>query len=105
MASRNGQANGRGNGHRARAFDTQAAFDRALRVTEAAGEIVRLSDQVAHGATSQVRSLDDALTGLNQMSASLGETAGQAETIATATDQLVSAVTEVSASIDQVTAN
>jgi len=94
MASRNGQLNGRGNGHRA-AIDTRAALDQALRVTEAAGVIARLSDEFAQGATSQVRSLDDALTGLNEMAASLGETASQATTIAGSTDQLVSSITEV----------
>ena len=45
--------------------------------------IVEMTDQVSQGAETQVRSLDGALSGLNEMTASLKETAAQAGSVST----------------------
>ena len=50
--------------------------------------IARITDEVSEGADAQVRSLDGALSGLNEMTASLKETAGQAESVAASAEEL-----------------
>ena len=60
---------------------------------------------IARGAEIQIAALDAALSGVNQMAASLRETAGQAESVSAAAEELASSVTEVAASIEQVTGN
>ena len=87
------------------ALDTRLLREEATSITDAVARIVRITDQVSQGAETQVRSLDDALSGLNQMTTSLKETASQAESISGSTDSLVSSINEVAASIEQVTAN
>ena len=87
------------------ALDTRLLREEATSITDAVVRIVRVTDQVSQGAETQVRSLDDALSGLNEMTTSLKETASQAESISGSTDGLVSSINEVAASIEQVTAN
>ena len=53
----------------------------AEQVATAANAIARMTDEVSDGAEAQIRSLDGALSGLNEMAASLTETAGQAESV------------------------
>jgi len=77
-------------------------IDEAARITDAVSMIAQITDEVSQGADLQVRSLDSALSGINELSASLKETATQAEAASTATDALVSSVNEVAASIEQV---
>src|SRR5262245_58135135 len=95
-------ANG-GNGHRTHTLNHDLLRDEASQITDAVARIVAMTDQVSAGADVQVQSLDSALSGLNQMTASLKETAGQAESVASSTDSLTSSITEVAASIEQVT--
>ena len=57
------------------ALDTRLLREEASSITDAVARIVRITDQVSQGAETQVRSLDDALSGLNQMTTSLKETA------------------------------
>ena len=87
------------------ALDTRLLREEASSITDAVSRIVRITDQVSQGAETQVRSLDDALSGLNQMTTSLKETASQAESVSSSTESLVSSINEVAASIEQVTAN
>jgi methyl-accepting chemotaxis protein len=79
--------NGRGNG-----------------VTPMAG-FTRLTDEMAGGALLQVRGLGGAVEDMNEIVASLSETAAQAESARTSSDGLTSSVNELAASIEQVSAN
>src|SRR5262245_32103080 len=92
-----------GNGNGARVLDRSVLRDEATQITDAVSSIVQMTDQVSVGADIQVQALDNALSGLNEMTASLRETASQAESVAGSTDSLVSSINEVSASIEQVT--
>src|SRR5215210_2799717 len=79
--------------------------DQADQVAGAANRITRITEQVAEGAETQLRSLDDALSATNQIAASLKETAGQAELVATSARQFASSTSEISVSVEQVTGN
>jgi methyl-accepting chemotaxis protein len=57
------------------ALDPRHLREEATSITDAAARIMRITDQVSEGADMQIRSLDDAVSGLNQMTASLKETA------------------------------
>ena len=63
-----------------------------------------MAGEVSDGADAQMRSVDSALSGVNQLSASLKETATQAEVVTASTESLVSSINEVAASIEEVTA-
>jgi methyl-accepting chemotaxis protein len=65
------------NGHGGDALDHGLLKDEAMQITGAVSRIVEMTDQVSEGAEVQIRSLDSALSGLNEMSASLKETATQ----------------------------
>ena len=103
---RNGRTNGKANGARPAAIDTHVLHERAGQVTTAAHGIARIADAVFDGAEAQLRSLDDAVTGVNQMAASLKRD-GVAGRIGrpSSTEELVSSVNELAASIEQVSAN
>ena len=77
MATRT-KTNGRANGSR-RGFDPSLVAAQTDQLTAAAHAIARITDEVSEGADTQVRSLDATLSGLNEMAASLKETAGQAD--------------------------
>ena len=93
-------ANGNGNG--AGSFNRAGLLDEASQISDAVARIAQITDEVSQGADVQVRSLDAALSGVNELSASLKETATQAESVAGATEILVSSINEVAASIEQV---
>ena len=86
-------------------LDLGMVRERAGRVTDSANGIARIAATVSEGAEAQIRALDDAVSGVNEMSASLKETASQAESVAVSTEELVSTANELSVSIEQVTAN
>src|SRR6185503_16765120 len=105
MASKNG-INGMVNGQGGyAAADPHLLRSEASHITDAVTRIARITDEVSEGADTQVRSIDSALSGLNEMSASLRETATQADVVTASTDGLVSSIAEVAASIEQVTRN
>lgn len=58
----------------------------AAPITAAANDIERPAKQTAAGTELHAASLDSALTGVNQMSASLEETGTPAESVATSTE-------------------
>ena len=60
-----------GNGHAARTVDQTLLRDEASHITSAVSRIVEMTDLVSEGSDAQIRSLDSALSGLNQMTASL----------------------------------
>jgi len=91
-----------GNGHGG-SISTEVLRDEASQINHAVSLIVEMTDQVSQGADVQMRSLDNALSGLNQMTVSLKDTAAQAGSVATSTENLVSAINEIAASIEQVT--
>jgi len=62
-------------------FDSAVILTSARQVASAAGTISRVSDEVFEGAEAQVRTLDRATSGLNEMAASLKETAHQATSV------------------------
>jgi uncharacterized phage infection (PIP) family protein YhgE len=94
-----------GNGNRAHPMTGDALRDEAIKMTGAAKLIARLTEEVAEGADVQMRSLESALSGVNELSASLKETSTQAGAVSASTESLVSSINEVAASIEQVTAN
>src|SRR5687767_1386947 len=98
-------AAGGGNGHAAGAFDPKMLREEAGYITDAVSRIVEITDQVSEGADAQLRSVDSAVSGVAEMSASLKETASQAESVTASTDGLVSSINEMAASIEQVTRN
>src|SRR6187401_95528 len=100
-----GLTNGRANGNGAHAVDHTKLRQEAGQISDVVSRIAQITDQVSAGADAQARSLDTALSGLNQITASLKETAGQAETVSGSTDGLLSSINEVAASIEQVTRN
>src|SRR5512145_3443324 len=102
-ARRRTMAVSNGNGHGA--LDPTKLRDEASHITTAVSRIVEMTDLMSEGADAQVRSLDSALSGLNEMTASLKETATQAGVVAVSTEGLVSSITEMAASIEQVTKN
>ena len=73
--------------------------------TDAVADIRSMLSRIGDGLDLQNRTLEEATSETNKMAASLKETAGQAQSVATATDQIVSSINEVAASVEQVTAN
>src|SRR5215212_2182266 len=104
MASRTPRPAAGTNGRRP-TLDATLVAARTDQVEAAAHAIARISGDVSEGADSQIRSLDGTLSGLNEMVASLKETAGQADSVAASAEELLSSVNEMAASIEQVTAN
>src|SRR5436190_19492872 len=104
-ARRRTMAVSNGNGLGGHALDHGLVKDEAIQITGAVSRIVEMTDEVSAGAEAQIRSLDSALSGLNEMSASLKETASQAESVVASTDSLNSSISEVAASVEQVTRN
>ncbi len=102
--ARQTRTNGRDNGT-SHAFNPRLVLEQADLLTTSAGAIVRISDDVASGAEIQLRALDDAVSAVNEMSASLKETNAQADSIAASAEELVAAINEIGASIEQVTSN
>ena len=86
-------------------FNSQLMLTQAEQLTAAASTISRITEDVAEGADVQVRTLERTVVGVNEMAASLKETAGQADSVAVSTEELLSSVNEMAASIEQVTAN
>src|SRR5215510_5395165 len=80
-------------------FDTQLVLAQARQVTSTAGTLARITDQVAEGAEEQTRALDRSLSSLNEIGASLKETAQQAESVSVSAEALVSSANEMAASI------
>src|SRR5262245_7120381 len=101
MAARNGINGVNGHG----AADPPRLRSEANHSSDAVTGSARIADEVSEGADTQVRSIDSALSGLHQMSASLRETATQADSVTASTDGLVGSIAEVAASIEQVTRN
>src|SRR5687767_16040585 len=73
-------------------FDTRFVVAQAEQVTAAAGLISRITEEVAAGSESQIRSLDSAVAGVTEVAASLKQTAGQADSVAVSAEQLLSSV-------------
>jgi len=72
MATQTHKSNGRGegtNGAQAFRVDLGLVRERAVRVTDSANGIARIADAVADGADTQLRALDEAAGGVNQMAA------------------------------------
>ena len=63
------------------AFDARLAVAQAGQVTESAAAISRLTEDVSQVAETQVQTLERALGAVNQMAASLKETASQADSV------------------------
>src|SRR4029453_895926 len=82
-------------------FDTQLVLARARQVTSTAGALARVTDQVAEGAEEQTRALDRSLSSLNEVGASLKETAQQVENISVSAEELVSSTNKMRAPIEQ----
>ncbi|HET9467565.1 MAG TPA: hypothetical protein VFO48_04095, partial [Vicinamibacterales bacterium] len=104
MASQSRKTNGSNGGH-GRGIDTKTLRSRAELVTVSAAGIARIADEVAQGSVAQLGTLDEALGDMNEIVASLGETAIQAESATNSSEALVSSVNEIAASIEQVSAN
>src|SRR4051794_19358607 len=60
--------------------------------------IARVADEVSEGAAAQARSLDQALRVMEDMSASLRETASQSEDVSAAAEEILSGMNEMAAS-------
>ena len=107
MASPTTRRTNGSNGHagRIQRFDADAVRTRADQISHSASLIARVADEVAEGAQSQGRSLDEAVSELSGMTSSLVESSTQAESVSVSADELVSSMNEMAASIEQVTAN
>ena len=79
--------------------------DEAGHISEAASNIARTTEAVSEGAESQLASLDDAVANASQVTASLAESARQAESVGLVGRALASSINEMAASIEQVTTN
>ena len=88
-----------------RGIDISRVRESTAGLTDSAAMISRTADDVATGAESQAQALDSAVSVVNEMAASLKETAGLAESVAASTEELASTVNEVAASIEQITGN
>lgn len=78
------------NGVHSLALDTASVRNEAGLISHAAAALARMTEEVSDGADTQIRSLDEALSGVNEMAASLRETAAQAESVALSSEELVS---------------
>ena len=74
-------SNGHGTVAGALTVDTAAVRARADQIAFSADTLARITDQVAEGAESQDRSLESAVAEIAEMTASLAETATQAESV------------------------
>ena len=90
---------------RPRSSTPQALRSRAELVTVSAAGIARIADEVARARRRSCGSLDAALSDMNDVVASLIDTAGQAESATNSSEGMVSSVNEIAASIEQVSAN
>jgi len=90
-------SHGRGNGRYA--IDTGVLRSRAEQMTVSVAVIARKVDEVAEGTATQVRGLGTTLADMNEIVASLGETADQAESARASSDGLVSSINEIAASM------
>src|SRR5262245_21990130 len=104
MAPQSRRTNG-ANGLYSRGIDIVTIRSQAEQVSLSAAGIARIADEVAQGATVQLGSLDGALGEMNEVVASLLDTAAQAESATNSSESLVSSVNEIAASIEQVSAN
>src|SRR5215213_4358233 len=77
----------------------------AVQMADSASEITVTANEVAEGAEVQLRVLERTVAIADEMTASMGETATQLESIATSTEELASSVNESAASIEEVTQN
>lgn len=73
-------------------INSQVVLDQAELLAGSASIVARVSEEVSEGAGTQLAAIESALTGLNEMSASLKETAGQAESVAVSAEELASSV-------------
>ena len=71
-----------GNGNRANVRDHRMLLAEADEITGTAKIIASLAEEVTAGTEVQIRSLDSALSGVNELSTSLKETATQADSAA-----------------------
>ena len=76
-----------------------------VQVADTARSISRIALEVADGSELQSRLLDTASGHSNEMTASMGETTRQLESIASFVEEIVSSVNESAASIEQVGGN
>ncbi|HZA36090.1 MAG TPA: hypothetical protein VE505_14235, partial [Vicinamibacterales bacterium] len=84
MAPRSSKTNGRTNGAVPRSrpgLDARVVAAQAEQVATAVTALARITEDVSEQAETQVRSLDGTLSGLNEMAASLKETAGRADAV------------------------
>ena len=105
MAGKSRKTNGSANGGGPLLLDPHLIRSRAEEVTGTASGIARIAGEVSAGAEEQRQSLDDALTGMNEMAASLGETATQAAAVSSSAEQIASSMNELAASVEQISAN
>ena len=72
-----------------------------VQIADTARSISRIALEVADGSELQSRLLDTASGNSNEMTASMGETTRQLESIASFVEEIVSSVNESAASIEQ----
>src|SRR5688572_16735056 len=77
----------------------------AVQVAESASQIRVAANEVAEGAEVQLRILEGTVGIANEMTASMGETTTQPQSIAASTEELASSVNENAASIEEVSKN
>ena len=85
--------------------DMSSIRDQASQVVKLANTITEITREVADGATSQVRTLGNAVTSTDQLLASLRETAERTSNIVVSAEETSSAIVESSTSIEQDTGN
>src|SRR3954466_11536311 len=86
-------------------FDSQLVLSQAQSVSTAAGAISRVTEEVAEGSDVHGRTLERATGSLKETAACCYETAGGGVSVGASTEQMVAAVNESAASVEQVTAN
>ena len=74
----------------------------AMHVAESASQITVTANEVAEGSEVQLRVLERTVAIADAMTASMGETTVQLESIAASTEELASSVNESAASIEEV---
>src|SRR5688500_1874978 len=87
------------------ARDIGLVRQQALQVAESATQITLTANEVAQGAEVQLGVLEKTVAIADTMTASMGDTTKQLETIATSTEELASSVNESTASIEEVGKN
>jgi len=73
-----------------------------VQVAEAARSVSRIAFEIADGSELQMRLLDTAASHSNEMTASMGESTRQMESIASFVEEIASSVNETAASTEQV---